>query len=242
MHRIFIALLLIGCLEAPAEGDILITVMAPQENPTADGAGRAEIEIVLGEASRQFGRDVSVRVDGAQLGAEGPFKAPEDGVLLLPIRYDRRPGPVQIDVRSGPNLGTSTALVLAPRAPDRFAVHPPERVLDGAGDSAAVQMTLVVDAPQARPSVGTRVWFAACCEGPRACADPPLRVPSVATMDETTDAVTVNVTVRPQPIVAEPTRIEGLFAFAIDGPPDCETAALLARVPIDLPVDPFAGP
>jgi hypothetical protein len=239
---ICVACMMVGCLDAPADGPIQITVMPRQASPQADGLGQADVEIVFDDASRTFRRDVQVQVTGARLDVQGSLKVPADGVLRLPIRYDRQPGPVSIEVQAGPAFGFDETLLLEARLPDRFVAHRPGRVLDGAGDSAQVQIDLLVDVPQARPSLGTRLWFTACCAGPSDCADPPLHVPPVVAMDPDSDQVIVTASTRTLAPVAEPTRIEGLIAISLEKSPRCANAALLARVPIDLPVDPFAEP
>lgn len=243
MFRVVCLALLAGCVDPPATGPILITVMPRAETPTADGIGRADLEIIVDKAARVFRRDVTVQVSGASLTDGGPLqiKAPEDGRLLLPLRYGRTPGPVRVEVRAGPDIAVDDRFELAPRRPDHLVPHPVSRTLSGAGgDSLSLTVELLVDAPGARPSLGTRVWFTACCEGPVDCADPPVRVPPFATLASEPDQVQLTVTAVASPTVVEPVTREAPIAIGLDGPPPCADALTYARTAVAPPVDPFA--
>lgn len=246
MFRVLCLALLAGCIDAPGTGPIVITVMPRDDDaPTADGIGQADLEIIVDEAARVFRRDVVVQVTGASVGDGGPLqlKAPDDGRLLLPIRYGRQPGPVRIEVRAGPDIAVDDSFALAPRRPDRVVPHPPARSLSGAGgDSLLLPVELIVDDPAARPSLGTRVWFTACCAGPVDCATPLVQVSPLATMSAEADQVALQATAVAQAPVVEPTTLEAPVAIGLDGPPTCADAAAFARLTVAPPIDPFAGP
>jgi hypothetical protein len=224
-----VGLLALACTPAPDEGAIIVTVLAEQDVPAADAQGRAVVEIVMDEAARVFRRLVTVQITGGTFGDGDTYEArtPKDGVIRVPLRYGRRPGPVRIEITAGAYRTVDESLTLVPRLPDQIlpgAVRP--LVGDGI-DSASLEVDLLVDQPGGRISEGVRVWFAACCDAP--CTQPPIRVEPMAVV-EITDAVRVQVTSRAYPADTEAATLAGSVAIALDGPPDCTSAAV--HVPV----------
>lgn len=234
-----------ACVSPPDENPITVSVMPRADSPRADGHGRADVEILLDEAARLFRHDVTVRVSGAWLGEGTEFVAatPEDGRLIIPIRYGRVPGPVQITVRAGPQIAIDDSLMLNVQRPDVLIPHPPSGALDSAtSQEFSLRVDLLAEADGARVSEGTRIWFAACCAGPSACDEPPITVDPLAVMDAQTDQVTAQIRARSLPMADMPGTVEGVVVAGLDGPPACNAGVLNVPVAVALPFDPFAQP
>ena len=198
-----------SCVDAPTDrgGATSIEVVSSDPNPTADGSGTAEIRITFDEASELFRREVEVRASSGRLGVgglgePGRFDAtvPESGVVVVPLRFGREPGPVLVEVRTRGYVASDAGLVLGRRAPDwlALAADTAEVAADGR-HGATLSVELGVDDPPAMPSHGAVVYLRACCArdgAPRACARPPLVVPARATLspDSGTERLEVAVT------------------------------------------------
>ena len=251
MIRLVLRLMMAGtaaltaCVFAPDEGPISVTVMPRAAAARADDLGRADVEILLDDAAQLFRHDVTISATGGTF-AGGPqmmVKAPANGRLLIPLRYGRVPGPVQITVNAGPQIAIDDTLELAEQPPELLVPRPPGHPLDATrGDEFSLRVDLLVNTPGARVSVGTRVWFSACCAGPSACAEPPISVDPLAIIDPQTDQVSVVVRPRALPMADMPGTIDGIIVAGLDGPPMCTAGALQVPVTVALPFDPFARP
>ncbi|MFN3199721.1 MAG: hypothetical protein ACE366_15060 [Bradymonadia bacterium] len=238
-----LGLALCACIDPPEEGAIEISIVTDAAQAYADGLGRATVEVQLDEAARLFRREVEIQVTGATIGddTEHQTTTPEDGLVQVPIRFGRIPGPVLVEVKAGPYTALDDSLMLSARLPDEVVVTAPERPLTADGfDSANVTLDLVVDGSPARVSEGLRVWLTPCCDGPRDCDTPLLSVPRLLEVDPNQDQVQLTITAPTLPTVgADAPVISTPIAVGLEGAPRCGDAEHVIELSVRPPVDPF---
>lgn len=231
--------LALGCTAAPEEGPIHITLLPQGDAPVADGLGRVHVEVQLDDAARLFRRDVTLEASGGTFGDATTYRArtPDDGILRVPLRVGRRPGPLRVTAQAGGYATVDDTLTLAPRLPDRLVARPVRPLRADGTDSATLVVDLLAEPAGAHVSEGTRLWFTACDAEPD--AQPAIVVEPVGVVDVATDQVRVQVTARALPAVAEETVRSTAVAMGLTGPPDCQSAEATAGVAVNLVVDPF---